>query len=152
MMDLPKSGVVEFDAGACTGCGTCELMCSLYHEGVGGPSSARSRLERDPFQAEFSVHSCGQCDSPECYEACPLQDEALCVCPETGARYIDGDACTGCGECIDACRFEPSRVRLNTERDIAFKCDLCRGRAVGPICVSYCPTGALRFISRSERE
>lgn len=148
---LSLSGFISFDAKMCTGCGTCELMCSLYHQGVGGPALARVRVERDPFNADFSIHSCAHCKEPGCYAACPLQDKALCICEETGARFINEEECTGCAECIDACPFEPSHIKLNEERQVAFKCDLCRGRESGPICVEYCPVGILTFIPASER-
>ena len=151
LLKMPKSGVIKFDPKMCTGCGTCELMCSLYHEGVGGPASARVRVDRDPFNAEFSFHSCRQCLAPSCYAACPVSGEALCVCEETGARYINKEQCTGCGECIDACPFEPSHIRFNKEKDVAYKCDLCRGRVGGPICVEYCPVGAITYVPASER-
>ena len=151
ILKFSKSGVVTFDPEVCTGCGTCELMCALYHEGVGGPAMARARVERDPFNAEFTYNSCRHCLAPSCYVACPLQDEALRICEETGARYIDEDACVGCGECIDACPFEPSHIKLNEEKEVAFKCDLCRGREGGQICVEYCPVGAITYVSASER-
>lgn len=151
VLKISKSGVIKFDPELCTGCGTCELMCSLYHDGVGGPALARVRVERDPFNAEFGFHSCRHCLAPSCYAACPSQDEALCICEETGARYIDEAECTGCGECIDACPFEPSHIKFNEEKEVAFKCDLCRGRVGGPICVEFCPVAAITYVPASER-
>jgi Fe-S-cluster-containing hydrogenase component 2 len=150
-LSIVQSGVIAFDPELCTGCGTCELMCALLHAGVGGPALARVRLDRDPFNGEFRLHSCRQCLAPGCYVACPLPDDALCICAETGARYIDEEECTGCELCIDACPFEPSHVRFDEDMGVAFKCDLCRGRAAGPICVEYCPVGALRHVPSSER-
>jgi electron transport protein HydN len=127
-------------------------MCALFHEGVGGPATARIRLQRDPFDGISVVHACRQCDRPECYLACPLPGEAFVICERTGARHVDAEACIGCGECVDACPFEPPRVDLDAETDIARKCDLCREREGGPACVAYCPVDALRFVSREERE
>ena len=100
---ISLSDVVAFDPDMCTGCGTCELMCSLHHEGVGGPALARVRLERDPLNGEFSLHSCRQCLAPGCYVACPLPDDALRICERTGARYIDPDECISCGACEPEC-------------------------------------------------
>ncbi len=79
------------------------------------------------------------------------KDEALCIDEEMGARYINEDKCTGCGMCIDACSFSPSRIELGTKKKFAFKCDLCKGREEGPICVEYCPTEALRFVPKNVR-
>jgi Fe-S-cluster-containing hydrogenase component 2 len=69
----------------------------------------------------------------------------------TGSTYIDESECTGCGLCVDACPFDPPRIRINTGKNVAFKCDLCRGREGGPICVEYCPFQALKFVPKDER-
>ena len=152
LVNIPKSGVVVCDEGLCTGCGTCELMCSLYHEGVTGREFSRAEVVEFHFNDRIEFHICKQCPYPSCYFACPLRDTALCVDDETGARYIDEDECTGCGECMDACPLKPPRIKLHSEKDVAFKCDLCKDRADGPICVEYCNHGALRFVSVDERK
>jgi carbon-monoxide dehydrogenase iron sulfur subunit len=95
---------------------------------------------------------CRQCSSPGCYFACPLKDKAICIDGTTGTTYIDEDECTGCGICIDACPFDPPRIKINAEKNIAFKCDLCKGRESGPICVEYCPFQALKFVSKDKRQ
>lgn len=150
-MELPKSGVVICDESLCTGCGICELMCSLSHDGVTGPAFSRVHVVDHPFADRVNIYACQQCASPSCYFACPLPDEALCIDKLTGARYINEDKCTGCGFCVDACSFDPPRVRLNVGKSVAFKCDLCRGRETGQLCVEYCDYGALRFVPRDER-
>jgi Fe-S-cluster-containing hydrogenase component 2 len=151
MLDVIKSGVIIHDPDVCTGCGICELMCSLYQEGVQGPALARSHIIRQPFTANHSHIICQQCSSPGCYLACPLKDKAICVDITTDTVYVNEDECTGCGECIDACPFQPPRIRINTEKKVAFKCDLCRGREGGPICVEYCPFQALKLVSKDAR-
>jgi len=127
------------------------LMCSLYHEGAQGLTLSRAQIVRDPITSDVSFNVCQQCLSPSCYFACPLRDEALCIDEKTGARYINEGECIGCEMCIEACPFNPSRIKLNVEKKIAFKCDLCRGREGGPICVEYCPMEALKFLPRDER-
>ena len=150
MPEVIKSGVLVHDPNVCTGCGICELMCSLYHEGILGSALARSNIVRHPFTAKHDYYTCQQCSSPGCYLACPLKDKAICIDETTGTTYIDEDECTGCRICIDACPFEPPRINISKEKNIAFKCDLCRGRKSGPICVEYCPFQALRFVSKKE--
>jgi len=93
---------------------------------------------------------CKQCNHPECYYACPLKDVALCIDSATGAKYIDKDECIGCGECIEACPFEVKRINLDEEKGIAIKCDLCKGRAGGPVCVEVCDRQALTLVTREE--
>jgi len=152
MLETPKSGVLIHDPNVCTGCGVCEVMCSLYHEGVLGPALARSHVVRRPFTAEHGYDVCRQCSSPSCYLACPLKDKAMRVDGTTGATYVDEDECTGCGICTHACPFDPPRIKMNAEKNVAFKCDLCRGREGGPLCVEYCPFQALKFVPRDERQ
>ncbi len=50
------------------------------------------------------------------------------------------------GACMKACPFETPRVLFNHDKKKAFMCDLCRERPQGPVCVEYCPTGALSLV------
>jgi Fe-S-cluster-containing hydrogenase component 2 len=151
IIEFQKSGVLEFYPDLCVGCGSCMLMCSLYHEGVVSPSLARIRMDRDPLNAEYRANICQQCLAPSCYVACPARDEALCIDEETGVRYVDLSYCTACDECYYACPFEPKRVHRYEKDNKAYKCDLCMGREGGPICVEYCPVDALALIPAEER-
>ncbi len=130
----------------CTGCGSCELMCALFREGVGGPAMSRCRVERDPFKAEFAFQTCQQCLAPSCYVSCPEQDQALVIEEKSGVRYIVEEECTGCKLCVKACPFETSRMLFNRDTKKAYMCDLCRERPEGPVCVEFCPTEALKFV------
>ena len=143
-----KSGVIAFYADLCVGCGSCMLMCSFHHEGVVSPSLSRIRMDRDPLNAEYRANICQQCLAPSCYAACLSTGDCIRFDETTGARYIDEDACILCEECIEACPFEPPRVRMLDGRDVVVKCDLCRGRQAGPICVEYCPVEALAYVPR----
>jgi len=145
------SGVVVHDAEKCVGCGVCGLMCSLYHEGEQGPALSRSEVVRDPFNYDFIYNVCQQCRSPSCYFACPLQDRALCIDEVTGVRYVNADECDGCGKCIEACPFDPVRLKLHPDKNVAFNCDLCRSRVRGPICIEYCTMSALALVTKDER-
>jgi Fe-S-cluster-containing hydrogenase component 2 len=80
-----------------------------------------------------------------------LKDKALCIDGTIGTTYINEDECTGCGICVGACPFDPPRIKINTEKNVAFKCDLCKGRESGPICVEYCPFQALKIVSKNKR-
>ena len=145
----PESGSIVWDKDVCTGCGTCESMCSLYHDGITGPAFARLRVVEHHFSEHFEFHACRQCLYPSCYFACPLSDRALCIDEATGARFINEDECIGCKKCIEACPFDPPRIRFNDGETVSFKCDLCRGREGGPICVEYCFHETLKFVARA---
>ena len=137
---------IEHNPTVCAGCGVCSLMCSLYHEREVHVSLSRSELVRDPLEAVYSINVCRQCFSPSCYQSCPKKDSALCVDQATGVKYINTDQCDGCGECTQGCPLVPSRVKLNPATNVAFKCDLCRERKNGPICIEYCAQGALALV------
>jgi Fe-S-cluster-containing hydrogenase component 2 len=146
----PVPGRIVHDPQRCTGCGLCDLMCSLYHEGEQGTALSRSELIGDRLTSEFTHYVCQQCPSPYCFDACPLSEKALCIDAATGTKYIDPDECDGCGTCIEACPFDPPRIKMHPEKNVAFICDLCRDRAEGPTCIEYCSFGALAHVRKGE--
>jgi Fe-S-cluster-containing dehydrogenase component len=151
MAEVTRPGMIVYDSNACTGCGVCEVVCSLYHEGEVRPALSRSHLVREPFTAKHRYFVCQQCHSPKCYSACSLKDQAMRIDHKTGIILIDESICTGCGMCIEACPFDPPRIRINPDKNTVFKCDLCMGRKNGPICIEYCPFQALKNKSRDGR-
>ena len=148
---VPVSTRIVHDPNRCAGCGVCGLMCAFYHEKEYGHSLARNELVRDPFNAAYTFHVCQQCKSPSCYFACPKKDVALCVDKTTGVTYVNTAECIGCGACSGACPFTPPRANVQPVKKVSFKCDLCRDRKDGPICVEYCTMRALRKVSGKER-
>jgi Fe-S-cluster-containing hydrogenase component 2 len=130
------------------------MACATYHWGaVALHLSAIKWVEGEflyGFRGRYPLF-CKQCNHPECYYACPLKDVALCIDSVTGARYINRDECIGCGKCIEACPFEVTRINFDVEKDIVIKCDLCKGRAGGPVCVEICDRQALTLETREEK-
>jgi Fe-S-cluster-containing hydrogenase component 2 len=145
-VEIPVAGRIEHDPSLCAGCGVCGLMCSLYHEKETRVVLSRSELVREPFESAYSLNVCRQCQAPSCYQSCPLKDSALCIDKATGIKYVNARKCDGCGKCTQACPLKPARVKLNPDSKVAFKCDLCRGREKGPICVEYCGQHALAIV------
>lgn len=143
---------IAFDPDSCAGCGICELVCALFREGAGGPALSRCRLMREPFDGKHTFSVCRQCLAPSCYAACPLSDRALCIDPDTGVKFVNADECAGCGECGNACPFDPPQIRVSPHGKTSLKCDLCRGMSDGPVCAAYCPMGALQVIHAKKRE
>jgi Fe-S-cluster-containing hydrogenase component 2 len=144
-METMTSKDIVFHPGVCSACGICEVICSLWHEGRVGPAFARSNIFRDAFTAKHRHIACQQCEDPPCYAACPDKEKALCVDGASGVIYVNEDECNGCALCMDACPFDPPRMKFNASRKVVFKCDLCKGRKEGPLCVEYCPFQALTF-------
>jgi len=126
------------------------MACATYHWGAVAPQlSAIKWVEGDFLHGSQGYPLfCIQCNNPKCYDACPLKDIALCIDSVTGVTYINKDECTGCGKCIEACPFEVKRINLDKEKGIAIKCDLCKGRAAGPVCVEVCDRQALTLAKR----
>lgn len=135
---------LRVDSEKCCGCRICEMACSMMHHGLFNPRKAFLRIEMNrlpmvgtkPSEIDVPI-VCLQCDPAPCSEACP---EGAIEKTETGAWIVDKRKCTGCGLCVDACRY--GMIAVNTRQKSAGKCDLCEGR---PSCAAYCPTGALTF-------
>jgi len=149
---VPKSGKVIHNPDLCRGCKICELSCSAYHDGMCSSHFSRIHVAPNDLALEFPAYICHQCQYPSCYYACPNKDEAMSIDEETGARYINLDECIRCGSCSRACHFTPSLIWVRDEdsKKLYYKCDLCRGRKSGPICVEFCPRDALTFSSRGK--
>ena len=155
---IQRSGVIEVDEKLCLACRECEVACSLYHENECSPELSRIRIDFDDFvPGHPTLTVCKQCDWPACYYACAaLWDEpAILIDEATGARYIDPEKCRGCGACLKACPLTPETPVISFKKSesgrIYFKCDLCRDRAEGPLCVEICPSKALKFVPAGER-
>lgn len=126
----------------CLGCRMCEMVCAINKDGVASLEKGRIFTIRHIFEGQIAeVFPCQHCDEPECLQACPTG--ALHIDTATGARVIDAEICVGCQLCLNACPFNPPRIRYNAEKQICFKCDLCEGE---PQCVKFCGTGALTFV------
>jgi len=161
---IPASeGYLLVDTKKCQGCMSCMLACSLVHEGVANLSRARIQVIQNPFEKwphDLTIEQCRQCVDPSCVEACPV--DALEANPNYGnVRMVYGDRCTGCGECVAACPYTPSRSLVVADekyqnKEKARKCDLCakapyhwHRKGGGPqgkqACVEVCPVKAIKF-------
>ena len=148
---------ISVDLDLCSGCRSCMAVCSLDHTGDSNPEIAG--IQVIGFLRKGNVieaGTCLQCPKPKCLSACP--QSAIYVDKITGAKIIDSAKCTGCKLCIEACPNKNkstyyydgvglSPIRYNAEKNICFKCDLCRG---DPLCVKTCPLNALRLNTRED--
>jgi Fe-S-cluster-containing dehydrogenase component len=139
------NGVVVVNRKLCSGCRTCEAVCTTYNSGgLTSTGLARIILEKDYLRAVYEANPCFQCIEPLCLAACPVDAIIIDRQSGTNARIINEEECIGCEACVEACGsvFSPPRPRFNTETGVAVKCHLCFGE---PRCVKYCPYGALEY-------
>jgi len=125
------------DPVKCSGCGDCELACSMTKHGVFDPALARIRSVRIEPIVMLAV-TCRNCADAPCVIACPRN--ALTQDPENGTILVDQELCDGCGWCIEACEF--GAILFNPETEKVEMCDLCQDYDE-PQCVAYCEKDAL---------
>lgn len=127
---------ILFDPAKCTGCGTCEMVCSERNRRKIAPASASIKvLRREKDGKNFALY-CQHCRKPLCLEACPTR--AIEKSEENGIVRINKAFCVECGLCTLACP-EAAPLRDGETQGIN-KCDLCDG---DPLCVKHCPEKAL---------
>ena len=124
----------------CTGCRTCEAVCSFRWEEVIRPSGAAITVVRASEHGPFVPVVCQQCERPWCVDVC--QAGALKRNPETGAIVVDAERCRGCRLCMLACSL--GGMGFDRLYGIARKCDLCGG---DPLCVRFCPFDTLELLT-----
>jgi carbon-monoxide dehydrogenase iron sulfur subunit len=131
-----SSKTLMVDPSRCTGCRSCEMACSLFHEGMCSPVLSRMRIIKYEVIGKSYPSVCSQCSKPQCLTAC--DQGAIKIDATNGAVLIDQNLCTGCRSCLSAC----PQIGFHPEKRVAFKCDLCGG---SPQCARFCPSGALIF-------
>jgi len=126
----------------CSGCETCQMMCSLEHTGSFNPK--KSRIKVVPLSVGITIPiTCQQCEDPVCQKACP--EKAIVQHKKLNLVVVDEKKCTGCMACIGACPF--GIMVYDPEKKRAVKCDLCNGK---PACVQYCPSKVLALAGNLE--
>ncbi len=118
------------DDEKCTGCRTCEYICSLTKNGTFNPNRSRIQFYRTNC-LDLMAKVCIQCEEPDCMEACPF--DAI-VRIEEGIRVNEED-CTHCGLCMEVC----DKIFSDPVAEKAVMCDQCGA------CVETCPEEALEI-------
>ncbi len=124
---------IAIDHERCTGCKTCEMVCSLYHFGKCNPwESAIRVIRKEEGGLVFCLPLvCQHCESAPCAEACPTG--ALSRDKEQDMLTLDNEQCVACGLCVEAC--PAGCVPVDSQGKVVTVCDLCGGQ---PQCVAAC--------------
>ena len=130
------------DHEKCTGCRTCEIVCSMGHVGAINPSRSRIIAIKDMTEGKGIPIVCTQCQSAPCEAICPVNAISR---SDIGTVAIDYDRCIGCRICVAVCPF--GAIAFDTIGGIVTKCDLCDG---DPLCVRFCVYGALEYAEAAD--
>jgi anaerobic carbon-monoxide dehydrogenase iron sulfur subunit len=117
----------------CTGCRSCQVICSMHHQKQIAPNLARIRVKSEyPWKEQPVV--CQQCLKPKCQEACPVG----AITAGGTVPAIDNEKCIGCWQCVSACPFSAVWENDTTQKPLV--CDTCEGEY---LCVKWCQPKAL---------
>ncbi|HZK44333.1 MAG TPA: 4Fe-4S dicluster domain-containing protein [Syntrophomonadaceae bacterium] len=130
--------VISIDREKCTGCGICQVACSLTKTGAVQPSLGRIKVISDKRSRLQMVSVCQHCAEPACQTACLM--EGISKDLASGQIIRDLEMCFGCGACQVACPI--SAPILDVDQGVIVTCDLCDGN---PVCVKVCPHGAIAY-------
>ena len=119
----------------CTGCRTCELICSFHRAEEFNPQKAAVSVI--PYEKAMICVPimCTQCEEASCMKVCPVNAISK---DQYGAMRIDEKKCIVCKMCISACPLG----NMAFDGKSVFKCNLCEG---DPQCAKFCPSGAIEF-------
>ena len=154
----PKNDAyIECDEMKCTGCGICQMACSMKHFDVINKALSRIQVRKYLLPLPKAVQmTCVQCvdEERECEKACPLSQPAIYYNKDLKHMVIEEERCLGekCLKCKKACSADAIRIYPYILPK-PFVCDLCDTENTGdrkPECIDVCPSGALNFLERIE--
>jgi benzoyl-CoA reductase subunit BamC len=119
----------------CSGCRSCEVMCSFHHYGRINPRKSRVRVIRDFDRGHFYPLIAGPFTEAECTSKYSV--------------IIGGKEYPKCTLCRASCSSRPYFREPDT--GILLKCDMC-GDPPDPMCVKVCGFGALSLIEVENKE
>ena len=137
---MKKIKTIKVDADKCTGCRTCEIVCSAFHStpkysGV-NPAKSRIQIMRHPLKDIWVPVFAGEYTPAECMG----RDQYT----------IDGKEYDECGFCRASCSSR--KLFKDPESGLPLKCDTCEDdpKQEKPLCVQWCIAEALKYEEREE--
>jgi carbon-monoxide dehydrogenase iron sulfur subunit len=135
--------VLYIDYQKCTGCRLCELVCSVFHDGISNPARSRIRVMKWEQEGLYIPMSCQQCVDAPCMNVCPVK--AISRDEDMARVMVDYDKCIGCRSCVAVCPF--GAMSFNRMDKTVFKCDVCDGE---PQCVRFCDMKAVDYVDTDD--
>jgi len=146
--------IFQFDTNKCVGCHACVVACTIENK-TGLLINWREVNTFNQFHyPELAVFhyslACNHCDEAPCMYNCP----ALAYTRDllSGAVIHNENHCIGCKYCTWACPYDAPK--FSQPKGIVEKCTFCLSRineGLKPACANLCPTGALDYAERSDR-
>ena len=123
------------DTVKCTGCGTCEEVCSRTYFKEANREKSAIRIVKDG--ENFKIEVCDQCG--DCMKMCsPVALNKA----GNGVVRLTKDKCVGCLICVGECLR--GFMRYHDDEPVPFKCVACG------LCAKQCPSGALSLAEGGE--
>jgi len=158
------------DVTTCIGCKACEVACVEWNSNPFEPTTFNNTYQTMPETKwnfwnliKFNEHQredgvlqwlmrkdqCMHCEDPGCLRACPA-DGAI-VQYTNGIVDFQQENCIGCQYCASGCPFDIPKFNALTKK--VYKCTLCSdrvGQGLEPACIKSCPTGCLKFGTKTD--
>jgi len=132
------SKIIVVDPDRCTGCGLCEMACSVVKTGELDTLRSRIRVFKWDEEGVYLPILCRRCEEPVCATVCPVnavyRDDSGVVC-------VDRDRCVNCFSCVSAC--PNGALHIDPVEQKVLRCDQCAG---DPPCVRFCEEKALQWV------
>lgn len=123
-----KKRALRIEHADCWGCKACEVACKQENgmpDGIKLIDVSESGPDRAGGNKEFIylVNLCRHCSEPACLAACA---EGAITQRDDNIVFLDGEKCSGCRACLDACPYDAIVFDENMSK--ACKCNLCLHR------------------------
>ena len=118
------------NAAKCTGCGTCEDICSQTYFKVKDKAKSAIRVTKGDAGNAYRIEVCDQCG--DCVKMC---SPVALARGGNGVVRLTKNKCVGCLICVGECLR--GFMRYHDDEPVPFKCVACG------LCVKKCPSGAL---------
>lgn len=127
---------IYVNSNLCTGCNSCELVCSAHHTGQFNPTLSRIKISNILLEGECKIYVCKNCKNPECVKSCDagaLKQDKLTGVIEWTKKNVRVVITV-----LTLCPFHAVFIEPLEKKPVI--CDSCGG---DPLCIKFCYKGAI---------